>query len=384
MFGVFLVLVVLVMMVVFTVINVYILAHYSHPLESKFGESLFAKIIIIIALLVPEVMVLLLPLDVSNVQEGGGLDMKGFWYTMTMISMVFIFLIFPIAYFYYETEGDETRSRIWHATKMEFFFLLISAIVLFVTYFPLHKANIPIEDITCSLPATVGTTTDGSSVLQSITSAKASLETDCPQIETSFTADISFAVYFTGLVTFIGSWVLIVFLGVGISAVPIDLIIDFRTRPKKISENKFNNRRNQLLKHVKGLRQEGKRLEGLKEAVDKGKGWKGWKDKRVFNRDLTKFEAKCLIAEKEFVLLEKITELKKVEPWIYWLKLFAGCILIILSFVWFVHILLWVLIRPNNHAVHPMLNDMLEGFRASHMEFLSTGAFAVLALYLLW
>jgi len=69
------------------IVNIYIIAHYSHPLESKFGESLFAKIIIVIALLIVEVEILLLPLDVSNVHQGGGLDMKGFWYTVTMTSM---------------------------------------------------------------------------------------------------------------------------------------------------------------------------------------------------------------------------------------------------------------------------------------------------------
>jgi hypothetical protein len=115
MIDIFLIVVVLVMMVVLTIINIYILAHYSHPLESKFGESLFAKILIIIALLLVEIMILLLPLDVSNVQEDGGLDMKGFWYTMTMTSMIFIFIILPTSYFYYETEGDELKSRIWHA-----------------------------------------------------------------------------------------------------------------------------------------------------------------------------------------------------------------------------------------------------------------------------
>lgn len=126
MIDIFLIIVVFVMIILLTIINIYILAHYSHPLESKFGESLFAKIIIVVALLLVEIEILLLPLDVSNVQEGGSLDMKGFWYTMTMTSMCFIFLILPIAYFYYETEGDELKSRIWHATKMEFFFLLLS------------------------------------------------------------------------------------------------------------------------------------------------------------------------------------------------------------------------------------------------------------------
>ena len=133
-----------------------------------------------VALLIPEVMVLLLPLDVSNQQENANLDMKGFWYTMTMMSMILIFIILPIAYFYYETEGDELRSRIWHATKMEFFFLIFSAILLFTTYFTLSSANIPIEDITCNLPGAFPATLDsnGTHVLQSMDSEKASLETE--------------------------------------------------------------------------------------------------------------------------------------------------------------------------------------------------------------
>ena len=184
--------------------------------------------------------------------------------------------------------------------------------------------------------------------------------------------------------TFIGFWIFLLFVGVGISAVPIDLIISFRRRPKKLSENQFNNRRNQLLKHVKGLRQEGKRLETIKEAVDKGKGWKGWKERRTFGRDLTKFEARCLIAEQEFIVLEKVTKLSKVEPWLYYLKAIAGILLIVLSFIWFVHIFLFVLIRPRGNPVHPFLNDFLEGLRSGHVEFLSTGVFACLALYLLW
>lgn len=147
MIDVFFVIIVFVMMIILTIINIYVLAHYSHPLESKFGESLFAKIIIVVALLIVEMEILVLPLDVSNVREGGGLDMKGFWYTITMTSAIFIFLILPVAYFYYETEGDALRSRIWHATKMEFFFLIIFSIIIFVSYALLKKSNVPIEAV---------------------------------------------------------------------------------------------------------------------------------------------------------------------------------------------------------------------------------------------
>lgn len=84
------------------------------------------------------------------------------------------------------------------------------------------------------------------------------------------------------------------------------------------------------------------------------------------------------------MILENVTKLSKIEPCLYWLKLFFGLLLILLSFVWFVHIFLWVLIRPNNQPVHPFLNNMLEAFRSGHVEFISTTWFALLALYLLW
>lgn len=147
----FLVILVFVMIVLLGLVNLYIVAHYSHPLESKFGGSIFAKIIIIVALLLAQGEILILPLDVSNVQNDAGLDMKGFWYTLTMTSAIFIFLILPIAMFYYETEGDELKSRIWHATLMEFLFLIISSIFVFTTYGTLSKADIPIYKHDCDI-----------------------------------------------------------------------------------------------------------------------------------------------------------------------------------------------------------------------------------------
>lgn len=72
----------------------------------------------------------------------------------------------------------------------------------------------------------------------------------------------------------------------------MDLINEFRNRPRRMTQDQFNVKRNKLLQHVKNLRKDGKYLESVKESVDKGKGVKGWKNKRTFNRDLTKFEAR--------------------------------------------------------------------------------------------
>ena len=373
----FLILIVLIMLVLLGVINLYIMAHYSHPLESKFGGSIFAKVIIILALMMAQGQILLLPLDVSDVQNDAGLDMKSFWYTLTMTSAIFIFFILPVAMFYYETEGDELKSRVWHAVMMEFFFIVISCLIVFVTYATLSNADIPLYKHGCDMSISVDNA-------QLVSLDSTSLSTDCSGSSSEFTVTVSFAVYLIGLIAFIGWFVFLIFVGVGFSAIPIDLINEFRGRPRSMDKGEFNRRRNTLLQHVQKLRKDGKVLENVKESVDKKKGLDGWKKRRFFNRDLTKYEARCLIAEREFVTLEKISNLSKVEPFLYWFKLLAGIVLAILSFFWIIHILLWVLIEVNGKPVHPFFNNFLDGLVSGKVEFMSTGVFTCIALYLLW
>ena len=57
-------------------------------------------------------MFLLVPLDVANTRNNGGLDMKSFWYTILMTSAIFIFIVLPTAMFFYEAEGDAMVSLI--------------------------------------------------------------------------------------------------------------------------------------------------------------------------------------------------------------------------------------------------------------------------------
>ena len=112
----FLIIVVLILMIVMFFINLYIIAYFSHPLESKFGGSIFAKIIIAFSMLIIECEILAMPLDVSSSRNNGGLDMKGFWFTMTMTSWWFIFLVLPIAYFYSDAEGGELSLKLLRIT----------------------------------------------------------------------------------------------------------------------------------------------------------------------------------------------------------------------------------------------------------------------------
>lgn len=51
--------------------------------------------------------VLMLPLDVSNARgEGGGIDMKLFWYIIYMASAIMIFVVIPFMKNYLEADED--------------------------------------------------------------------------------------------------------------------------------------------------------------------------------------------------------------------------------------------------------------------------------------
>ena len=72
-----------------------------------------------------------------------------------------------------------------------------------------------------------------------------------------------------------------------------------------MSRESLTREKNILLKNVTKLRENARLIETKKEHCKTGKGIQGWKDKRKLSRDVIMFEAKCLIAEKKFEILEK-------------------------------------------------------------------------------
>jgi len=61
----------------------------------------------------------MVPLDVSNTRYDGGMNMKGFWYGVLMTIAIFIFIILPPTFLFYESEGLGMVS-IFHLRNLEF------------------------------------------------------------------------------------------------------------------------------------------------------------------------------------------------------------------------------------------------------------------------
>lgn len=114
------------------------------------------------------------------------------------------------------------QQRCCYALYHEFAYLVIISLLLFISYAFLRYADIPVyvshKDITYF--------EDSTTQLTSEPSANQSNE------ENTLEYEVSFPVYAMAFMSFFGYVMFVIFGGVGLSALPIDLIQEFRHRPK--------------------------------------------------------------------------------------------------------------------------------------------------------
>jgi hypothetical protein len=103
--------------------------------------------------------------------------------------------------------------------------------------------------------------------------------------------------------------------GVGLVSLPYDLIYDYVYMPQLISEKDFTRRKQIMLNYAMKLREMGKSLENERVIVGQIKGFSGWRKRRAFSKKLRIYEARSLLAENEFHIMElESNYFQKVEP----------------------------------------------------------------------
>jgi len=135
---------------------------------------------------------------------------------------------------------------------------------------------------------------------------------------------------------------------------------------------------------VTNLREKGKSLENRRNQVLASKGLSGWREKRRQARALTLYEGKCLIAEKEFTLIESCASLSKTGPLAYYGKFFLSIFFFAVTAFWCAHTWCYILVYVYGHPAHPFFNEMLDFFFRNYMEFVSVILYIGLSMYLLY
>jgi len=372
---------------------------FGHPDDKQ--DAKFPKLIVVIGLWMAFASILVLPYDVANARgSGGGLRVDILWQVVYIILAVLLFALIPFAFYYYEADEDYSddekkgccRSQIGSALLSTFIFFAVAIVLLGILYAFLNTAEIPVRRYSQAMDLVVPANLAFSdNAFQAFVNARLVAAggqptysygvcgVGCFTQKYTWNITVSFPIFLMAFLSFFGWFFFTVFVGVGLVALPMDLINDFRTRPTPISTKVYFEERQNLGKRAQILIQIGERLQEQQERGTKKVS------KRRLNKQLLEFERHYYFLKKDHHVLTIAHKLKGGNPLWYFFKLFLGVIGILLSVSWVLHIILWVL--PRNDPFDPFLNTFfidLEEVGGGGFPLFGVLAFAIYSFYLLW
>jgi len=353
------------MIIAIAIAAFYILVYFQH-IEDK-NTAIFPKTVVVIGISLTCYSILMLPLDVANTSTNGGFPMNQLWETIYILIACFAVVIIPFTIFYYEAEepGQSNSKQIKTAIKWELVTLLICAIITIVLWLAIGYVEIPATDLSANLvPSSfpMGTRCGG-----------------CSE-DTNQTIDfqISLILYIISMLAFAGLFLFVLFGGIGLAALPMDLINAFRKRPKPISLQEYAKFKLKIGSRAQKLLEIGNKLQ---EKLSKHGGRpKTRSEKRQYN----KFRANVFLLEEDFMRLETSYN-RGIGPRIlrvFWdyTQLLFGILGVFISILWWLQIILFVIATP---PVTPLLNQMFTALDSVFGLF-GTAFYALFAFYLLW
>ncbi len=205
----------IVMTLLIIAINIYLLILYSHTDDAGWGTAIYCKILVVMGLTLFQAPALLVPLDVANKSavDSNSIDMIAFWYAVYITTLIFIALLLPYAIFLYETDVDDSwKKRLLTALAYTGVSLLVTLVLLFASWAGLRYVDLPVQEVILTVAQV--SVDDGTPI------------TIIPPVinNTDFEMEATFAVYIIAILSFFGWILLVIFGGVGIFALPIDMI----------------------------------------------------------------------------------------------------------------------------------------------------------------
>jgi len=189
---------------------------------------------------------------------------------------------------------------------------------------------------------------------------------------------VSVILYIISMLTFIGVFLFILFGGIGMSALPIDLINGFKYRPRYMTAEEYKQGKLKVSARVTSLIEKGSKLKD-KWAASGGRP-RSRRDRATYNE----FRADVFLLEEEWKRLDKSYN-KGLGPRLLavlwsWAQLVLGILSVIISILWVLQIILYLVLRP---PPTPFLNTLFIVLDNAFGLF-GTIAYGLFAFYLLW
>ncbi|MCQ2821199.1 MAG: LMBR1 domain-containing protein [archaeon] len=372
---IFLIVMIVALSIMLIITSIYLLAYYCHPDDSAFGAGTLCKVFVVIGLALAWGQIMLLPLDVSNVRgTGGGLPMDMIYKIIYIAIAAFAFVILPLLTAIYESDPDDTCIKRIMGSFCFFIGSLVVVVIAFLVFFALcHTAKLPVKPVI----AEVGGLSSSTSDINFEDPLYISQTTD-----RELNVDVSFPVFAIGFLCFISYFLFTLFGGIGLFALPMDMIYSFISRPKKLDKAVIESMKKEIVETAADLKELALKVKALEESGANKKMFFS-PEKREYNELYNKLKVgvSCISDEYDLINLQNLITGKTILE--AYISLIVGILCLIVSGVWVFQIVVYVVLKTQGKALYQGLNVLLVYMTDKGISFVAIGIFAIMCMYLL-
>jgi len=337
-------------------VNGYILVYFQHP-EDK-NTAWIPKLVVWGGLCLASYGVLLLPLDVANRQSlqqfNQQIPIDTLWQILLMAIVIYILFVYPFATFYYEESDAGIGGQLKSGLTYGFVTLIIGSVLIYILYAAVGWADIPVA----AYIARIGYM----SCSEKDMCSAATMEL--------LSIKVTLPIYAVGVIAVLGWGFFSVFCGVGLVALPIDMVNSWRWRPKSGTVKMWAIKKQELRERAERLRSIGNQLgTGYDEGNKMTRA-----DKKMFN----KFKQAVFFLERDYEELRIAYDEKGGNVlWYFFLGCF-GSIGVVVSLLWVMQMVGFIFLN----GLYPFLNNVLISLDGVFPLF-GTATYGFLAYYLM-
>lgn len=308
----------------------------------------------------------MLPLDVSAGSISADIPMDILWQIVLIWTLVWTLLVIPFAQLYYEAEDplDPNASQIASALKIMVLGGVVFAVLAVVGYLFLSVAQVPVVELRSELldaSVLVPSSGDVSSLGEAVLSFR-----------------ISIVLFLISMFTLFGTFLLACFGGIGLTALPMDLINEFRFRPTRITLEEYARRKLEMGNRATTLISIGQQIQEETRLRKK----RNRSQRTTFNR----FKQNVYLLEEDWTRLHSAHQNRGARVLWAYTQLVLGVLAALLSVLWVVHIALHMLPRTPGgtpQSIFNLLGEFLAWFDNATSLPLAVLFYALFAFYLL-
>eukprot|EP00558_Chaetoceros_sp_UNC1202_P001446 CAMPEP_0197260274 /NCGR_PEP_ID=MMETSP1429-20130617/83950_1 /TAXON_ID=49237 /ORGANISM="Chaetoceros sp., Strain UNC1202" /LENGTH=458 /DNA_ID=CAMNT_0042724511 /DNA_START=541 /DNA_END=1917 /DNA_ORIENTATION=- len=314
--------------------------------------------------------------------------MRLFWDIFYYAIPLFVFILIPFMTFFYEADdgmlmagtsvGAKPNNRFLEAIKYELFVVFIFASLFVTAYLLLGDSSVPVveyqEQMNNAVTFTsvaVGTGKFHADLLADMTEKDFTNMNRLAGSNNRGTVDLNMPVdiptFFAGFMAFVGWFFFALFGGIGLAAVPLDLILAFVNRPKRMDPTEFadaqinvRNRTNNLVDIGELMKIERDESDSADNGRRSGMFSRLSQEARAERAAFLEFKKAVYLLETDIDQFQASSaNYDNFNPLLPWFSLFAGILSTIISLVWIIQIGIYI-VPPT--PIHPFLNMYFQWF----------------------